>query len=145
MTQGKRIDGFKAALELLQNLDLASQQSLLADIARRDPEMAIKLKSKLVTFDDLQFLTQAMMGKLWSKTMLQDWGLALRGSSGEVKNHILSLLSKNNRSDLEELLKGKPRALSEVMEAQKTIMDVVLEMRERGEIVLSKEGSEKYV
>ncbi len=145
MTQGKRIDGFKAALELLQNLDLASQQTLLADIARRDPEMAIKLKSKLVTFDDLQFLTPAMMGKLWSKTMLQDWGLALRGSSGEVKNHVLSLLSKNNRSDLEELLKGKPRALSEVMEAQKTIMDVVLEMRERGEIVLSKEGSEKYV
>ena len=145
MTQGKRIDGFKAALELLQSLDLASQQTLLADMARQDPEMAIKLKSKLVTFDDLQFLTQAMMGKLWSKTMLQDWGLALRGSSGEVKNHILSLLSKNNRSDLEELLKGKPRALSEVMEAQKTIMDVVLEMRERGEIVLSKEGSEKYV
>ena len=145
MTQGKRIDGFKAALELLQNLDLASQQSLLADMARQDPEMAIKLKAKLVTFDDLQFLTQTMMGKLWSKTLLQDWGLALRGSSGEVKNHILSLLSKNNRSDLEELLKGKPRALSEVMEAQKTIMDVVLEMRERGEIVLSKEGSEKYV
>jgi flagellar motor switch protein FliG len=145
MTQGKRIDGFKAALELLQSLDLASQQTLLADMARQDPEMAIKLKSKLVTFDDLQFLTQAMMGKLWSKTMLLDWGLALRGSSGEVKNHILSLLSKNNRSDLEELLKGKPRALSEVMEAQKTIMDVVLEMRERGEIVLSKEGSEKYV
>lgn len=145
MTQGKRIDGFKAALELLQSLDLASQQSLLADMARQDPEMAIKLKAKLVTFDDLQFLTQAMMGKLWNKTLLQDWGLALRGSSLEVKNHVLSLLSKNNRADLEELLKGKPRALSEVMEAQKNIMDVVLEMRERGEIVLSREGSEKYV
>lgn len=145
MTQGKRIDGFKAALELLQGLDLASQQSLLADMARQDPEMAIKLKAKLVTFDDLQFLTQAMMGKLWNKTLLQDWGLALRGSSLEVKNHVLSLLSKNNRADLEELLKGKPRALSEVMDAQKNIMDVVLEMRERGEIVLSREGSEKYV
>ncbi len=145
MSQGKRIDGFKAALELLQNLDLASQQSLLADMARQDPEMAIKLKAKLVTFDDLQFLTQAMMGKLWNKTMLNDWGLALRGSSLEVKNHVLSLLSKNNRADLEELLKGKPRALSDVMEAQKVIMDVVMEMRERGEIVLSKEGNEKYV
>lgn len=145
MSQGKRIDGFKAALELLQNLDLASQQTLLADMARQDPEMAIKLKAQLVTFDDLQFLTQSMMGKLWNKTMLTDWGLALRGSSGEVKNHVLSLLSKNNKADLEELLLGKPRALSEVMEAQKKIMDVVMEMRERGEIVLSREGSEKYV
>jgi len=117
----------------------------LADIARKDPEMAIKLKSKLVTFDDLQYLTSSMMGKLWNKTMLTDWGLALRGSSLEVKNHVLSLLSKNNRSDLEELLKGKPRALSEVMEAQKKIMDVVMELKEKGELVLSKEGSEKYV
>jgi flagellar motor switch protein FliG len=142
---GKKIDGFKAALEMLQHLDLVNQQSILADIARKDPEMAIKLKSQLVTFDDLQFLTQSMMGKLWQKTMLQDWGLALRGSSGEVKNHVLSLLSKNNRADLEELLMGKPRALSEVMEAQKKIMDVVMEMRERGEIILSREGSEKYV
>jgi len=142
---GKKIDGFKAALEMLQHLDLVNQQSILADIARKDPEMAIKLKSQLVTFDDLQFLTQSMMGKLWQKTMLADWGLALRGSSGEVKNHVLSLLSKNNRVDLEELLMGKPRALSEVMEAQKKIMDVVMEMRERGEVILSREGSEKYV
>ena len=145
MNRGIRIDGFKAALELLQNLDLASQQTLLADIARKDPEMAVKLKSNLVTFDDLQFLTHAMMGKLWNKTMLTDWGLALRGSSLEVKNHVTSLLSKNNKADLEELLMGKPKALSDVMEAQKRIMDIVLEMRERGEIVLSREGSEKYV
>lgn len=145
MSGGKKIDGFKAALEMLQHLDLVNQQSILADIARKDPEMAIKLKAQLVTFDDLQFLTQSMMGKLWNKTMLTDWGLALRGSSGEVKNHVLSLLSKNNRADLEELLMGKPRALSEVMEAQKKIMDVVMEMRERGEIILSREGSEKYV
>jgi flagellar motor switch protein FliG len=142
---GKKIDGFKAALEMLQHLDLVNQQSILADIARKDPEMAIKLKSQLVTFDDLQFLTQSMMGKLWQKTMLQDWGLALRGSSGEVKNHVLSLLSKNNRADLEELLTGRPQALSDVMQAQGRIMEVVMEMKDAGEIVLSKDKSEKYV
>ncbi len=145
MAGGKKIDGFKAALEMLQHLDLAAQQSLLADIARQDPAMAIKLKANLTTFDDLQYLTAAMMAKLWMETELSDWALALRGSSLEVKNHVLSLLSKNNRADVEELLKGKPRALSEVMEAQKSIMDVVLALKARGEIVLSKEKSEKYV
>ncbi len=53
MAGGKKIDGFKAALEMLQHLDLAAQQSLLADIARQDPAMAIKLKANLTTFDDL--------------------------------------------------------------------------------------------
>jgi flagellar motor switch protein FliG len=53
----KKIDGFKQAIQMLQGLDLASQQSLLAELARRDPEMAIKLKQNLITFDDLEFLT----------------------------------------------------------------------------------------
>ena len=145
MTGGKRIDGFKAALEMLQALDLSAQQTLLADIARKDPEMAIRLKANLTTFDDLQYLTPAMMAKLWPETHINDWGLALRGSTLEVKNHILSLLSKNNRADVDELLKNKPQPLKEVLEAQKRIMEVVLKMKEKGEIVLSKSGSERYV
>jgi flagellar motor switch protein FliG len=55
------------------------------------------------------------------------------------------LLSKNNRADVDELLKGKPKPLNEVMEAQKRIMDVVLKLKAKGEIVLSKSKSEKYV
>jgi flagellar motor switch protein FliG len=141
----KKIDGFKAALEMLQHLDLSQQQNILSDIARQDPEMAIRLKANLTTFDDLQYLTIAMMAKLWPETHINDWGLALRGSSLEVKNHILSLLSKNNRADVDELLKGKPKPLNEVMEAQRRIMDVVLKLKAKGEIVLSKSKSEKYV
>lgn len=145
MAGGKKIDGFKAALEMLQLLDLSQQQTILSDIARQDPEMAIRLKASLTTFDDLQYLTVAMMSKLWPETHINDWGLALRGSSLEVKNHVLSLLSKNNRADVDELLKGKPKPLAEVLEAQKRIMQVVLALKEKGVIVLSKSKSEKYV
>jgi flagellar motor switch protein FliG len=145
LAKGKKIDGFKTALEMLQHMDLASQQTLLAELARKDPEMAVKLKSKLVTFDDLKYITASMLVKLWGQTKLEDWGLALRGSSLEVKNHILSLVSKTNKADLEDLLTGKPRPLAEVLKAQMEIMQVVMKMRERGEIVLSKEGSERYV
>ncbi len=73
----KKIDGFKSAVEMLQGLDLASQQSLIADIARRDPEMAVKLKQSLVTFDDLQYLTVSMMKRLLQEINLDDLGLAL--------------------------------------------------------------------
>jgi flagellar motor switch protein FliG len=49
------------------------------------------------------------------------------------------------KNDVEDILKGKPRPLSEVMEAQKKIMDVVHRLRDKGEIILSKDKSEKYV
>ena len=143
--KGKKIDGFKAAIEMLQGLDLAAQQSLLSDIARRDPEMAIKLKQNMVTFDDLQYLTVGMMKRLLQEIQLDDLGLALRGANKEVTQHLLSMFSTGMKRDIEDILKGKPRALSEVLEAQKKIMDVVLKLREKGEIVLSKDKSEKLV
>lgn len=144
MAGGKRIDGFKAAVEILQKLDLAAQQQMLADIARQDPEMAVRLKGSLTTFDDLHYLTAAMMRRLLQETTLDDWGLALRGASPTVGQHVMSLVSANNKSDIEHYLKGPPRALSDVMEAQGRLMEVVLKLKDKGEIVLSKD-KDRYV
>jgi flagellar motor switch protein FliG len=140
-----KIDGFKQAIEMLQGLDLAAQQSLLADIARRDPEMAIRLKQNLVTFDDLQYLTVSMMKRLLQDIEIDDLGLALRGASRELTNHLLEMFSTNMKRDIQDTLQGKPRSLNDVLAAQKKIMDVVLRLRERGEIILSKDKSEKLV
>lgn len=141
----KKIHGFQQAIEMLQGLDLAAQQSLIAEIARKDPEMAIKLKQGLVTFDDLQYITVSMMKRLLLDIDLNDLGLALRGANKETVNHLLEMFSTNMRRDIEDVLKGKPRPISEVLGAQSKIMDVILRLRDRGEIILSKEKSEKLV
>ncbi len=141
----KRIDGFKAAVEMLQGLDLDAQQSLLADIAKKDPELAIRLKQNMVTFEDLRYLTTTMMKRLLQDINLDDLGLALRGASKELSEHLLSMFSTNMRRDVEDILKGKPRALSEVLEAQRKIMDIVIKLKDKGEIILSKDKSEKMV
>lgn len=140
-----KIDGFKAAIEMLQGLDLAQQQNVLADIARKDPEMAVKLKASLVTFDDLQYLTVSMMKRLLQEIDLEVLGLALRGASKELSDHLLNMFSTNMKRDVEDILKGRPRALTDVLEAQRKIMDIVMHLREKGEIILSKEKSEKLV
>lgn len=141
----KKIDGLKQAIEMLQGLDLAAQQSLIAEIARKDPEMAIKLKQNLVTFDDLQYLTVSMMKRLLQDIDIDVLGLALRGANKETVDHLLNMFSTNMKRDIEDILKGKPRPLSDVMDAQKKIMDIVHKLREKGEIVLSKDKSERYV
>lgn len=141
----KKIDGFKQAIEMLQGLDLAAQQSLIAEIARKDPEMAIRLKQNLITFDDLQYLTVSMMKRLLQDIDLDVLGLALRGANRELTEHLLNMFSTNMRRDVEDILKGKPRPLSDVLDAQRKIMDVVHRLREKGEIVLSKDKSERMV
>lgn len=141
----KKIDGFKQAIEMLQGLNLDQQQSVLADIARKDPEMAVRLKQNLITFDDLRYLTVSMMKRLFQDISLDDLGLALRGASKELTDHLMEMFSSGMKRDINDVLMGKPRPLNEVMEAQKKIMDVVMKLREKGEIILSKEKSEKLV
>lgn len=141
----KKIDGFKQAIEMLQGLNLDQQQSVLADIARKDPDMAVRLKQNLITFDDLRYLTVSMMKRLLQDISLDDLGLALRGASKELTDHLMEMFSSGMKRDINDVLMGKPRPLDEVMEAQKKIMDVVMNLREKGEIILSKEKSEKLV
>lgn len=143
--KGKKIDGLKQAIEMLQGLDLAQQQAVLADIARKDPEMAVKLKQNMVTFDDLQFLTVSMMKRLLQDIDLDTLGLALRGANKQVTEHLLGMFSTGMKRDIEDVLKGKPRPLNDVLEAQRKIMDVVLKLKEKGEIILSKDKSERMV
>lgn len=141
----KKIDGFKQAIEMLQGLNLDQQQSVIADIARKDPEMAVRLKQNLVTFDDLRYLTVSMMKRLLEEISLDDLGLALRGTSKELTDHFMEMFSSGMKRDINDVLMGKPRSLSDVMDAQKKIMDVVLKLREKGEIILSKDKSERLV
>jgi flagellar motor switch protein FliG len=141
----KKIDGFKQAVEMLQGLDLAAQQSLIADIARKDPELAIRLKQNMVTFDDLQFLTVAMLKTLLQHVDIETLGLALRGASKELTDHLLGMFSSGMKRDIEDVLRGRPRPLQEVLDAQRKIMDVVLKLRESGQIILSKDKSERLV
>ncbi len=141
----KKIDGFKQAVEMLQGLDLAAQQSLIAEIARRDPEMAVRLKQQVVTFDDLQYITVSMMKRLLQDIDLQLLGLALRGANRPTVDHLLSMFSTNMKRDIDDIMKGKPRPLSEVLDAQSKIMEVVIKLRDKGEIVLSKDKSERMV
>jgi flagellar motor switch protein FliG len=140
-----RVDGFQSAIEMLQGLDREAQEHLLEQIALKDPEMAEKLRKNIVSFSDLIFLTTAMVKRLLQDIQLEDLGLALRGTSPELISHFMNMFSSNMKSDVEEALKGKPRPLTEVLEAQKRIMDVVLKLREKGEIVISRNNSEKYV
>lgn len=141
----KKIDGFKQALEMLQGLDQAAQTNILADIARKDPEMAIRLKSNLITFEDLKYLTVDMMRSLLKEVELEHLGLALKTASPELIDYVSNMFSTSMRKDIEEVLKGRPRPLSEVLDAQVKIVEVMIRLQEQGIILIDKNKSSQWV
>jgi flagellar motor switch protein FliG len=86
-----------------------------------------------------------MMKRLLKDVPLDVFALALRGANKQTVNHILNMFSTNMKNEIEEILKGKPRPLTEVLEAQNKIMKLVQNLAEKGEIILSKDKSQRYV
>ncbi len=140
-----KIDGFKQALEMLQGLDQTTQTNLLAEIARKDPELAIKLKQNLITFEDLKFLTVDMMRSLLKEIDLELLGLALKTASPELVEFVSNMFSTSMRRDIEEVLKGRPRPLSEVLDAQVKIVEAMNRLSQQGIILIDKDKSSKWV
>lgn len=140
-----RINGFEQAIEALQGLNESEQKKIIENISKSDPKMAELLQKSLVVFEDLIYLTPDMIRLLLREIRLEDMGLALRGCSEKLRDHFRNNLSKNLSSDLNEILLGPPKRLSEVQEAQANIMEKVREKIAKGEIVLDKKGSETYV
>lgn len=136
--------GIKEAAKMLQGLDPKTRKTVIEQMIAMNPELAQEIKSQMVTFDDLKYLTPSMMRDLMRKINMDDLALALRATTPEVIQKILSLVSSNIRKDIEDVLKGKPQPLSKVQEAQTKVMDTVLEMVDRGELVLSPDD-ETYV
>lgn len=137
--------GFQVAIEMLQRLDPRSRDKIMSEIKTRDERTFAILKNNMIVFNDLLYLTPKMVMDLLRDVKIDDLGLALRGGNREVVDHFLNNLSTNMRNDLLEILRGKPRQMSEVEVAQKKIMDVVFHKIERGEIVIDREGAKKLV
>lgn len=129
--------GVEEAAKMLQGLDTKARQRVLEDIAKRDPEMAEKLKKNMVLFEDLIHLTRSMMIELLRHIDLATLGKALRMGSAQLKDHFLSNVSSGMAEEINETLKGKPVAANDVQEAVDEVMLKVLHLIDQGKIVLS--------
>lgn len=132
--------GVAEAAKMLQGLGASAAKKLLEEIRKQDPKMAEALEKNLVTMEDLQYLTPAMLVGLLRDIPLEIFGLALRSVDKAVVDKLLSMVSTGIKLDIEDGLKGKPRKISEVEEAQSKVLEVVRKKIDQGSIVLDPEG-----
>jgi flagellar motor switch protein FliG len=134
--------GVKEAAKMLAGLAPAAQKSLLEEIKRKDPVMAAKLEENMVSMEDLQYLTASMLVGLLRDIDLEKFGLSLRTIDQAIPAKLLAMVSTGIRLDIEDGLKGKPRKVSEVEEAQKEVLDLLRKKIDLGHIVINPNGDE---
>lgn len=139
-------DGKGFAAGILKNLSEEDSEMLLDGVADRFGEIAETLREAMFAFEDLNELStkgiQALMREVPSDQLLP----ALKTASATLTDKLFGVVSQRAadalREDLELL---RPMRLSEVEEAQRAVVEVVLRLAEEGRIELPRGGNEELV
>ncbi len=139
--------GVGSLVDVLNRVDRSTEKTILGRLEDYDEELADDVRKRMFTFDDIVILDDRAIQRVLREVDLQeDLPMALKASSDEVKEKILSNLSTRAAETVQEDIEFLgPVRLASVEEAQQRIVAVVRELDETGEIVIVRGREENLV
>jgi flagellar motor switch protein FliG len=138
--------GVRAVSEMFNRLDAGSSQEILEAIEEHDPQLVETIRRMMFVFEDLLLLSQEAIQDMLGKVDRKMLTIALKGTSDQLKNHILQLMSQRGADLLKEDLESLgPIKLTEVEAAQQQIIAVIRQLEAEGTISLKGTVEEQYV
>jgi flagellar motor switch protein FliG len=138
--------GVRAVSEMFNRLDSGSSKDILEAIEQNDPKLVETIRHLMFVFEDLLLLSQEAIKEMLGKVDRRILTVALKGTSDQLKNHILQLMSQRGaemlREDLESL---GPIKIKEVEAAQQQIIAVFRQLEAEGAVSLKGTVGEQYV
>lgn len=133
--------GVKDVAEILNRVERATEKTIMADLAERDPELADEISRLMFTFEDIIYVDDAGIQKTLREIESKDLALALKASNEEVANKIYRNMSERSREMIKEEIEFMgPVKLKNVEESQQKIVAIVRRLEEAGELVVSGRG-----
>ena len=140
------IGGIDAAANILNFMDGAASNLLLARVSENNADLALKIQDKMFVFEDIASMSAGAMQTLLREIPTGQLLLALRGATEELKEKIFSNMSKRAAEILRDDLESSPPAkLSEVEWAQKDILGIVKQLADTGEIQLGSDSDDELI
>ena len=132
-------DNARKAAVILNYCDRSTERFIVSAIEDEDAELSEKILSKMFIFSDITILNARDTQTLLHSADYQTIAVALKGADEDVKRHVFANLSKRASQGIKEDMEyiGAVR-LSDVEEAQQTIINIVRELDESGEIIVSR-------
>jgi len=138
--------GIKAVGDMLNRLEPTVAKTILEAIEQDDPKLALNIRNLMFTFEDLLSVPEASIRELLSQLDKKTLGLALKGSTEEIRNHFFKTMSSRAalmlKEDMEAL--GPVRA-RQVTQAQQEIVQAARKLEGDGKISLKSFGDDAYV
>jgi flagellar motor switch protein FliG len=138
--------GVRAVAELLNRLDSSASKEILENIGSQDAGLADQIRHLMFVFEDLLLIDPNGIKEILSKVDRKLLTVALKGTSEQLKNHILGCMSQRGREMLIEDMEAMgPVKIREVEAAQQAIIAVVRQLESEGVLSLKEAAGEQYV
>ncbi len=140
------VGGYKAAANILNAMETASETALMESIRKVDDGLGQKLQELMFVFDDLSRMDDRSLQTLLREVSSDRLVVALKGAEQGLRERIFTNMSKRAAEMLRDDLEVKgPVKLSEVDAAQKEILLSARRLADSGQISLGGGGGEDYV
>ncbi|MCF8105390.1 MAG: flagellar motor switch protein FliG [Desulfohalobiaceae bacterium] len=140
------VGGVDKVVEILTRMERGVEENILAGIEEMDAETAEKIKNLMFTFDDFALIDNAGMQKILREVKNETLILALKTAPEVVREKIFKNISERAADIISEDLEALgPVRLSEVEQAQQSIVKIALRLEEEGQIIMPGGGQETLV
>jgi flagellar motor switch protein FliG len=142
----KSYSGHKAVADLLNRQDAERAKKVLEEIEDSDPEMALKIRNLMFTFEDLVTIPAASMREIVGAVDKRQLALALRSAREDLKAHVFQAMSSRAVEMLKEDMEvmGPVRA-REIAGAQQEILNLARALEAEGKVILKLEQGDDLV
>ncbi|HPL53734.1 MAG TPA: FliG C-terminal domain-containing protein, partial [Bacillota bacterium] len=105
-----------------------------------------QIRKRMFVFDDIVTLDNRSIQRVTREVENNDWALALKNASEEVRKAIYSNMSKRLAEMIREDMDYMgPVRLRDVEEAQQKIVNIIRKLEDAGEIVISRGGGDEII
>jgi len=144
--EGKKVGGINSVAEILNAVDRATEEEVLAEIEEESSSMAEEIRNLMFVFEDVKDLEDRSVREILKEISNEDLTMSLRGATEEMKTLFFRNMSERAgnmiREDLEIM---GPTRLSDVEAAQQNIVRVVRKLEGEGRIMISRGGGDVFV
>jgi len=131
------LGGTKEAAKIINSTRRATEQRVITRLQKMDRETARAIEEEMFIFDHLMALDDKSMGTLLRSVEADLLVLALKGVDEKGRNKMLGCMSSRAADGIRDEMEARgPVRMSEVLEAQKSILVIARNLAKEGTIMM---------
>ncbi len=136
------VGGIDSVVEILNSVDRTTEKHIMETLENEDMDLSDEIRKRMFVFEDVLSLDNRTIQIILRQEIdNKELAIALKGSSKELQNLILSNISKRLAAMIQEEMDFMgPIRRSDVEEAQQKIVKIIRRLQDAGEIVIASGG-----